>query len=121
MTHQEREETRLVELQWRREGRGRGLRWQLLRDLVAACSLRWMTTQEVQDVMMRLRGLSWGKTRELLESLERTGDVHQEQHESRGVWMWGATQTGVSFWLGSTKNIPAGIAQVALTTRSVKE
>lgn len=105
------ESERLKELAWRKTRRG--LRWNLLRDLLAVCSLKWLTTSQVQDVMMTLHGITRSKTLSLLIELERPAYVHQERDEKDKEYKWGATPKGVSSWLpmGTPAAIPAGIVQ----------
>lgn len=108
------------ELLWKKRGRGRGLRWLLLRDICAILSLRPMTIAEIQDTMTLHRGISRSKTREFLEVLESTRSVEQIQEEIRGLqsWMWRTTDQGIAFWLeGSRLVIPATIAKVAWTIK----
>ena len=45
---------------WEKTARGKGLRWRILRDVVACLRLHWMTFEELAHVMMRLRGLTCG-------------------------------------------------------------
>jgi len=61
--------------------------------------------------MVHLRGLSWNKTRELLEELERAEVIAQIQDENG--WTWAALPKNAIYWIGSTEAIPAGIVQVA--------
>jgi len=86
---------------WNKSARNRGLRWRILRDLVAVCSLRWMTTSAVQDVMMHLHGLTHQKCLTMLGELERPGSIKQERDEKDQIFKWGSTPRGVTYWIGS--------------------
>lgn len=97
---------------WKRKAKGRPLRWRILRDVVACVSLAWMTTEQVQNAMSRLWALKNKTTRDILEELEQGMAVEQKKHEKQG-FMWGATESGVRFWVGKTSDIPALTAQVA--------
>lgn len=88
----------------------------MLRDVVACVSLAWMSTSEVQICMRRLHGLKNKTTRDILEELEQEMTVVQEKDDKTGFFKWGATESGVDFWIGSTERIPVGLAVVASTT-----
>ncbi|GAH95393.1 unnamed protein product, partial [marine sediment metagenome] len=87
------ETERLRELAWRKSRRG--LRWNLLRDIVAICSLKWMTISEAQDVMMVIHGITRRKTLSLMHELERPGYVIQEKDGKDLLYKWGSTPKGV--------------------------
>jgi len=97
---------------------GRSLRWNLLREIVAVVSLRWLTLSQVQDIMVGLQGLTHGKTLTLLSELERAEYVHQQRREDSNQWMWGSTPKGAKWWLpkGTPASIPAGIVEAVETT-----
>lgn len=105
-------EERLVR-RWKSKAKGRPMRWRILRDVVACLSLVWMTTEQIQVAMSRLWALKRNTTREILEELELGSAVVKERNDRTQLYMWGATQSGVDFWIGSTKAIPALTAQVA--------
>ena len=67
--------------------------------------------------MLKLRGTTRGKVREFLEDLERAKAITQVTGNVRGVTVhgWAATDSGVRYWLGSRKDIPVRVAQVAST------
>lgn len=115
------ETERLKEIAWRKQRRG--LRWNILRDIVAVCSLKWMDTSEVQDVMLHIHGITHTKTVSLLAELERPGFVIQERDERDKIYKWGTTPKGVKSWLpmGKMSGIPAGIVQAVEISRRVKE
>ena len=100
--------------------RGRGLRWGILRDMVAVLSLAWMTTSEVQAVMTRLRGLTYRKTIELLDELQKEGSIVQEKDKKEKRYKWGANKRGVLFWIKTVRAIPVWIAEAVSITRVVK-
>ena len=106
---------------WKARAKGRPMRWRILRDTVSVLSLAWMSTFQVQIAMRRLYALKNKTTRDILEELESEKSVVQEKDDKSQVFKWGATSTGVNFWIGKTANIPAGIVEVALTSASVKE
>lgn len=112
------------EIAWRKSGKGRGNRWLILRDVVALLSLKSMNMMDIQDCMLKLRGLTRGKVRELMEDLDRAGAISQvtgRDPRGRTVMGWTATNQGVSYWLGSRKAIPAHIAQVVATMTVVEQ
>lgn len=113
------EDERLREIAWKRNRRG--YRWNLLRCVVAICSLKWMTTAEVQDVMMSLHGTTHGKTLQLLGELERPKFVAQERDETDQIYKWGATPRGARSWLptGTPICIPVRIVQAVETINAV--
>lgn len=102
---------------WKRRAKGRTTRWRMIRDGVALLSIAWMTTSEFQIGMRRLWGLKNKTSRDILEELEDEGAIHQARDDKTQNFKWGATEHGVSFWVGATKAIPAGIAEVASTTQ----
>lgn len=103
---------------WTQRGKGNGLRWLMLRDLIAGLALQSMITTEAEDYMTLLRGISWGKTRVFLTELERMKAI--EQIQENGTWRWRATNRGVLIFCGgSRKAIPARIARAAWTTVNV--
>jgi len=110
-----------VLLAWSRSAKGHGLRWRMLRDVVAVTSLAWMTTMQVQICLRRLHGLKNKTTRDILEELEQERTVKQEKDDKMGLYKWGATDSGVAYWIGSRENIPVGLAVVASTTAFVLE
>lgn len=119
MTLSEGETQRLKESGWKRRAKGRPMRWRILRDGVAILSLRWMSTTDFQICMRRLWAIKRSTAREILEELEEGFSIHQERDEKDQLYKWGATRQGVRFWIGKTENIPARIAQVALTIPNV--
>lgn len=115
----EREIERLRLIAWNKSAKGHGLRWKMLRDLMAIVSLAWMDTFLAQVTMRRLWGLKNRTTRDMLEELEAENSVKQELDDKMKVFKWGATQTGVDYWLKHKTAIPAGIVEVVSTTSSV--
>lgn len=115
------ETERLKELAWRKSRRG--LRWNLLRDVVAICSLRWMSTSEVQDVMMVIHGITRQKTLTLLHELERPKYVAQEKDDKDKTYKWGSTPKGARAWfpMHSPASIPAGIVEVVSISKRANE
>lgn len=100
---------------WTQRGKGKPIRWKMIRDLMACLSLAWLDTFQSQIAMRRLWGLKPGTTRDILEELELEGSVVQEKHHSGG-FRWGATPEGLAFWVVATKAIPAATALVASTS-----
>ena len=95
------------------------MRWRILRDAVAVLSLVWIDTSEFQIIMRRLYALKRTTSRDLLEELEEENAVKQEKDEKTGTYKWGATRSGVKFWIGKMENIPASIAQVVGVSMNV--
>lgn len=102
---------------WERRAKGRGNRWRMLRDLVAACALQPLTTTELEDLHLIRRGITHHVTYAMVLELERARALHAFQEE-RGQY-WRATEHGVSLFLGSRKDTPAGFAQEVLTFKNV--
>lgn len=105
------------EIAWKKASKGRGNRWQILRDVVALLSVKSMNMMMIQDCMLKLRGTTRGKVREFLEDLERARAIHQVTGNLRGVTVhgWAATESGVKYWVGARGDIPVRVAQVAST------
>lgn len=105
------------EIAWEKSGKGRGNRWQMLRDIVALLSLRSMSVMQLQDCLLNLRGLTRNKVRELMEDLERAKAIKQVTGQVQGIVQhgWAATDFGVAYWVKSRQGIPVRIAQVAAT------
>ena len=117
----ERDTRRQALIQWRKDGKGKGLRWIMMREVVAYLSLHWMTSTQIQDAMLLHRGLTRKKTNELLGDLESTECIIQERYKEKGEYMWGATPLGVDIWLRTKKVIPAGIVQAAQRIKDVRK
>ncbi len=106
---------------WKAAAKGKGNRWQMLRDLLAIISMRPMGINLVQDTMFLHRGLKRQTVRDMLDQLERTKSIEQIKDTTGQMpyWVWIATEGGVSFWLGSRAAIPASIVKVAHTMTAV--
>jgi len=103
-------------IEWGRAAKGRGNRWRMLRDIVALTAVKPMNVMMLQDCMLKMKGLTRNKVRELLEDLERAQAVKQTSGDISGIGIvhgWVATDQGVSYWLKNRKAIPAGIVEVA--------
>lgn len=113
--------TREREIAWRKSAKGRGNRWQILRDVVALVSMNTLTNDQLQDAMLKLRGITRPKVNELIEDLNRAGALKQVAGTFGGIerWGWSATENGVKYWIGSRTDIPARIVEVASTTMLV--
>lgn len=88
----------------------------MLRDIVALTAVKPMNVMMLQDCMLKMKGLTRNKVRELLEDLERAQAVKQTSGDISGIGIvhgWVATDQGVSYWLKNRKAIPAGIVEVA--------
>lgn len=111
-----------VAIAWDKSAKGRGNRWRMMRDVVAMLSLRPLNLTQLQDALMRMRGITRRKTHEMLEELERAGDVKPVSGLVGGEVIAGysATDRGVHFWLeGTRKGIPAGVVRVLPTMTPV--
>lgn len=97
---------------WTVRGKGKPIRWKMIRDLMACLSLAWLDTFQAQIAMRRLWGLKPNTTRDILEELEIENSIVQEKYHSGG-FKWGATPEGVAFWVVKTSAIPASTALVA--------
>lgn len=115
------EKERLKESAWRRRAKGHPTRWRMIRDAVAVLSLGWMTTSQFQMAMRRIWALKNKTSRDLLEELEEEKAIAQEKDEKSGLYKWGATRSGVAFWIRDVTTIPAGIVEVVSTSMSVSE
>lgn len=107
------------EIAWRRQGKGLGLRWHILRDVVAGLSLYGMTMEKAQDYLLMLRGVSWTTSRKMLNELERLGAVNQDKAPE--AYYWSATEKGVAIFCRTRKHIPARIVQAVCTTLNVSK
>ena len=105
---------------WKKIARGKGLRWQILREVVACCRLHWMTFEELSNVMMRLRGLTRSKLREMIQELQETGDLDHVLDKRIGKWVFGATVQGAGFWINRTAGIPVGIVEAVSIMRRAR-
>jgi len=113
-----REKEEIVIRRWRKKAKGRPMRWRILRDVVAVLALDWMNTSQMQIAMRRLYALKNSTTRDILGELEEEKSIKQSK-DPDGVYAWEATPSGVAFWVGRTKDIPASIVRVASTSRNV--
>ena len=105
-------------IRWDKSAKGRGNRWRMMRDVVAALALRPMNLTQTQDAMMRLRGITRRKTHQMMEELERAGDIKPTSGTISGnvIMGYSATDRGVHFWLaGGRRSIPAGLVRVLPT------
>ena len=121
MSLSEPEKEKLRESAWRRRAKGHPTRWRMVRDGVAVLSLGWMTTSQFQIAMRRIWALKTKTSRDLLEELQEEKAIAQEKDEKSGLYKWGATRSGVAFWIRDVSAIPAGIVEVASTSMSVNE
>jgi len=99
---------------WKNNAKGKGIRWRMLRDLIATISTSWLNSYQVETSMIRLWGTKRKSTREMLNELVGMGDVLQEKDiQSPYEMKYYMNQERVGFWfpLGGLKAIPAGIAE----------
>lgn len=105
---------------WKRHGKGKGLRWQIQRDLVAILSRLALTSTQIQDCMVLTRGLSHKKTRELIDELKQTQAI--EELKTHQGYVIRASELGVSVYLrGNRRAIPVRVVQEALSLASARE
>ena len=95
---------------WIKRGKGKGLRWLILRDIVAVLSKQALTTTQLADVMLLRRGLSHNRSNQMLQELESSMAIVQEHDKQLGYY-WTARKLGVDVFLGSRMAIPAQVAQ----------
>jgi len=107
------------ELAWKRAGKGNGLRWLMLRDLVAGLSVYPMPMMKAQDYLLMVRGISWNTSRTMLTELERLGAVEQYEEPEYKTTAFRTTARGVTIFLRRRTAIPARLVQAALTTMNV--
>lgn len=106
---------------WKRNAKGRGLRWQIMREIVAVGSRLALTTSQAQDTMSLRRGLSHKKCLELLGELERSKAMEQLMDPKIGYY-WVTTELGVLIYLaGKRQGIPVSVVAEAVTLNSVRE
>ena len=106
---------------WKRNAKGRGLRWQIQREIAAIGSRLALTSTQMQDTMSLRRGLSHKKCTELLGELERSKAMEQLLDPATGYY-WQTTELGVSIYLaGKRQGIPVSVVQEAVTLQSVKQ
>lgn len=109
------------EIAWKRQGKGNGLRWLILRDIVAGVSLMGMNLETLQDYMLMLRGVSWNTSRVMVNELARSRSIEQIGGEDAGVFFWTATKVGVAVFCRTRKHIPARIALAVSITNDAKK
>lgn len=107
------------ELAWKRAGKGNGLRWLILRDLVAGLSVYPMTMMKAQDYLLMVRGISWNTSRTMIQELERLGAVECYQEPEFKTEAYRTTSRGVTIFLRKRLAIPVRLVQAALTTMNV--
>ncbi len=112
-------EERLRLVAWEKSAKGKGLRWRILRDIVASTKLYWMEFHELCVVMMRLRGLTRNKLRSMLSELVESRDLDHVLDKRYEVMVYGCTMRGAAFWVNGAKGIPAGIVEAVSTMRHV--
>jgi len=105
------------ELAWKRAGKGNGLRWLILREIVAGVAYHPMPLEKIQDFLLMLRGVSWNTSRTMLKELERQGSV--EVIKEKDMHLYRTTKLGVNIFLRKRTLIPVRIVQAALTTMNV--
>lgn len=109
------------ELAWKRAGKGNGLRWLMLRDIVAGVAVMSMPLEKVQDFLLMLRGVSWSTSKTMVEELRRLGALEgnivepRTKEEPTRIY-YSATARGVTIFLRTRKHIPVRLAQAVLTT-----
>jgi len=107
------------ELRWRRHAKGRGLRWQIQRDIVCILSRKPLTSMEIQDLMILKRGISHKKITEMLGELEQAKAL--EQFREPAGYYWRSTETGVLAFLGTRQATPAKVAEELLMLTGANE
>lgn len=120
MSLTQREKDRLRIRAWKTNAKGKGNKWQMLRDVVVFCALVPWTTTSMEDSMLLHRGISHRKTYEMLMELERAGALMNQT--IGGEVLWSATEKGVSSFIGGQmENIPAPLAQAVWTLAGVEK
>lgn len=120
MSLTQREKERLRTRAWKTNAKGKGNKWQMLRDVIVFCALVPWTTTSIEDAMVLHRGLSPRKTYEMLMDLERAKAI--ESYDVGGQLMWGSTGLGAdSFIPGGSESIPAILAQAVWSLSGVKK
>jgi len=118
LTQREKESLRIRG--WKTNAKGKGNKWQILRDVVVFCALVPWTTTSIEDAMLLHRGISHRKTYEMLMELERAGAL--ENLQVGDSLLWSTSPKGVkSFMAGKMENIPATLAQAAWTLSGVEK
>lgn len=96
---------------WRLRAKGKGLRWQILRDIIVTLSISALRTEDIQNVMNVHKGLTHLKVNQMLDELKQSNCVVQDFDKDRG-YFWAVTQTGISFYVGSRQDIPNSVREV---------
>ena len=112
-----RENERLKEKGWKTSARGRGNKWQILRDVVVFCNLYPWTTTSLEDGMLLHRGITHRKTFEMIQELVRAGAI--ESFELQSELKWRSTPRGVLLFINDPENIPAQLVREVLTIAGV--
>ena len=123
MTHTDEENNRFKVIAWKRKAQGKGIRWRMLRDLIATCSAEWLNSYQIETSMIRLWGTKRKSTREMINELVGMGDIKQEKDTREPYEMkYYMDQERVNFWFptGGLKAIPAGIAQAVRISKNVR-
>lgn len=107
------------EAAWWIRAKRKGLRWQMLREIVAATSKQPLTTRDCQTWMQTIRGLSYMKTRQMLGELRNSGMI--AHNKERMEFYWTATDKGVREFLVQRQFIPARIVDALLMLTSARE
>lgn len=106
------------EFAWKKQGKGNGLRWLILRDIVAGLSLHPMSLEKCQDYLLMLRGVSWNTSRVMLQELERMSAIQQYKETGIQGYLYRATERGVTIFVKHRRNIPVRIARAVQITTS---
>jgi len=123
MTHTEIENDRMKVRAWKNKAKGKGIRWRMLRDLIATISSQWLNSYQIETSMIRLWGTKRKSTRDMIHELVGMGDVKQEKDTREPYEMkYYMNQERVNFWFptGGLKAIPAGIAEAVAISKNVR-
>lgn len=98
---------------WKRKGKGKGLRWQILREILAISSRFPLSTSHLQDCMTILRGMNRSTTWTMIQELEEA-ELMESGKSEKGPY-WTITERGIDLFQIKRKAIPVGIVKVGLT------
>ena len=123
MTHIDPIEEDLRQKAWMNQTKGKGIRWRMLRDLIATISTQWLSSYQIETAMIRLWGTKRKSTRDMLQELVGMGDVIQEKDTKEPYHLkFYMNQDRVAFWFGKKGllAIPAGLVQAVEISKNVR-
>lgn len=104
-----------VNIKWAKAAKGKGLRWQMMREVLAISTIMPLQISYLKSIMTTMRGIKRNTTQDLLDELEQAGMIKQEVIPPMEGFCWIPTPLGQEMFQLAEDTIPAGIVQVVLT------